>query len=235
MNLNTPIPTGRSVEGWKNVAIEENGEPLVLLNSYAPDRISVEPQYHLQNIPNAISDCYCREGVASRLLHAAKAMPNGYKFLIWDAWRPVEVQHELFEFYKNDLQKRTGLTGDALQTETQKYVSLPSIDELRPSPHLTGGAVDLTITASDGSLLNMGTIFDYFGNEAQTDYFETKSNNSKKDLEIRRNRRFLYNLLIAAGFTNYPHEWWHFDYGNQFWAVQGNRMAIYNKTNPSSQ
>jgi len=24
--------------------------------------------------------------------------------------------------------------------------------------------------------------------------------------------------MISVGFSNYPYEWWHFDYGNQFWA-----------------
>jgi len=235
VNFEAPIPANRSVDGWKDVEIKENGEPLVLLNNYAPDHITVLQQYYLQGLSNSINECFCREGLATRLLTAAKAMPAGYKLLIWDAWRPIEVQNELFEIYKGKLEQDTELTGEALINEAQKYISLPSTDQTKPSPHLTGGAIDLTMIDANGQRLDMGTEFDHFGPEAQTDYFETKPNPSKKDISIKKNRRFLYNLLTAAGFTNYPHEWWHFDYGNQFWAVQTGREAIYNQTTAPSQ
>ena len=28
----------------------------------------------------------------------------------------------------------------------------------------------------------------------------------------------LYNVMTAAGFTNLPSEWWHYDYGDNMWA-----------------
>jgi D-alanyl-D-alanine dipeptidase len=33
--------------------------------------------------------------------------------------------------------------------------------------------------------------------------------------------------MIAAGFTNYPLEWWHFDFGDQFWGAITDRIARY--------
>jgi len=27
--------------------------------------------------------------------------------------------------------------------------------------------------------------------------------------------------MTSAGFTNYPEEWWHFDFGNSFWRFYG--------------
>lgn len=33
---------------------------------------------------------------------------------------------------------------------------------------------------------------------------------------FHQNRKILYDAMIIAGFTNYPEEWWHFDFGNQF-------------------
>ena len=33
--------------------------------------------------------------------------------------------------------------------------------------------------------------------------------------------------MLQAGFTNLPTEWWHFDYGNKFWAFYTGNDAIY--------
>lgn len=54
------------------------------------------------------------------------------------------------------------------------------------------------------------------------DYFEQVTPLTNEDITAQRNRRFLYNLLTAYGFTVNPHEWWHFDYGNQLWAFVQN-------------
>jgi D-alanyl-D-alanine dipeptidase len=32
--------------------------------------------------------------------------------------------------------------------------------------------------------------------------------------------------MHELGFTNYPEEWWHFDYGNQFYAKIKDKAAI---------
>jgi D-alanyl-D-alanine dipeptidase len=34
--------------------------------------------------------------------------------------------------------------------------------------------------------------------------------------------------MTGAGFVNYPYEWWHYSYGDRYWAfVKGTRPAIY--------
>ena len=45
-----------------------------------------------------------------------------------------------------------------------------------------------------------------------------------------QNRRLLFNAMVDQGFTNYSEEWWHFDYGNQFWALINGVHAIYGST-----
>ncbi len=226
--LNIPIPSDRKIEGWKNVIIEECGETAVLLNSYAPDYIVADSQYFAQKIDGAKVEIYCRADVAIRLLNAAQQLPTGYKFLVWDAWRPVEVQQALFDAHKAQLKKQMqNASEEELIETTQKYVSVPSVNELRPSPHLTGGAIDLTIIDNQGQQLDMGTPFDHFGPEAQTDFYELKDSLTAEESIILYNRRLLYNAMVSAGFSNYPHEWWHFDYGNQFWGKLTDNKAIY--------
>lgn len=228
IDINKPIPSIHSIEGWKQVKIEENNEPFVSLNDFAPDYIQVKSQYFEQKIKGALEICYCRKGVAQKLVGAAKHLPKGYKFLIWDAWRPVEIQQALFDKYKARLRKdKPELENEVLKKETERYVSLPSLKIDKPSPHLTGGAIDLTIMDEKGKKLEMGTEFDFFGEKAKTDFYELECTDSK-ELTFRNNRRLIYNLLTNFGFANYPEEWWHYDYGNQFWAKITNSRAFYN-------
>jgi D-alanyl-D-alanine dipeptidase len=209
--------------GWKNVPIQECGEPLVLLNGIH-QHIAVDAKYQQQGIAEASTQQYLRKGAADRLISAANRLPEGYKFVIFDAYRPLAVQQALFDSFKEIVKKEMpGASEDEISEATQKYVSLPSSDLTRPSPHATGGAVDLSILGPDGQPLNMGTDFDSFEPQAGTGYFRDRAG----DEQIHRNRQLLYTLLVDEGFTNYPEEWWHFDYGNQFWGHISGKQAIY--------
>lgn len=218
-----PIPTLPSVDGWKEIEIVESDEPLVCIKGLSSSIISL-PQYFAQRIPGSIKECYLRKTAVERLLIAGSMLPEGFKLVIWDAWRPLAVQQALFEAFKNRLKnEQPGLSEPGYDLLTQKYVSMPSTNPQRPSPHNTGGAVDLTIQDSQGNLLSMGTAFDYFGTIAATRHCE----DLPEARQWRENRRLLYWLMTGAGFTNYHEEWWHFDYGNQFWAKQKGVCALY--------
>lgn len=223
-----PIPNINSVEGWKEIEIRECGEPLVLLNDRAPNLIAVDPQYYARGIDHASSNLRARRGVANRLVIAASLLPHNHKLLIWDAWRPIEVQQDLFDEHLDKLrQDNWGSSISQLKEMAQTYVSLPSDDPLKPSPHYTGGAVDLTILGPDGSPIDMGTDFDHFGPEAAATFYEDNLAGND-EVEQRNNRRLLYAVMWQAGFSVYGEEWWHFDFGNQFDAARtGKSNAIY--------
>ena len=38
--------------------------------------------------------------------------------------------------------------------------------------------------------------------------------------------------MSDQGFTAYHEEWWHFDYGDQFWGLATGRPAIYGAAEP---
>ncbi|MEJ2857571.1 MULTISPECIES: hypothetical protein [unclassified Saccharothrix] len=76
--------------------------------------------------------------------------------------------------------------------------------------HVSGAAVDLTLCSVDGSELWMGTEV-----EGSTD-------------EVRERRRVLTAALTGAGLVNYPAGWWHWSYGDRYWAwVTGAPAARY--------
>lgn len=231
IDLTRSIPELRPPLNWKQIPIQECGEPLVALSSLANARIVFLSEYAKKGIPGAIEEMYLRKGAAERLAKAAASLPPGYSLAVWDAWRPLEVQQALFDRQCADLKVDHPATpNDQLQKMAETYVSRPSSDPTKPSPHYTGGAIDLTIIGPDGQLLPMGTEFDAFDVMAGTRFLEDKAARgqlSSVEEQALLNRRMLFHAMTTAGFTNYNEEWWHFDYGNQFWAAVTGVNAMY--------
>lgn len=72
------------------------------------------------------------------------------------------------------------------------------------SGHSRGSTVDLTIIdGNTGKPLDMGSPYDFFGQESWVDY----DNITDKQ---KQNRQLLQTVMIKHGFRNYPKEWWHF-------------------------
>jgi D-alanyl-D-alanine dipeptidase len=117
----------------------------------------------------------------------------------------------------------------------EKYWAAPSAGGASPSPHSTGGAVDLTLRfRATGQPLFMGGLFDDVTEDAWTDAFEQKPIGSMSDEEARANRRILYWVMAEAGFANNPTEWWHYSWGDQMWAkLRGEPAALYGACDPT--
>jgi len=236
-DLYKPIGAAGIDMGWKEVPLEENNEQMVLLDTLS-NRIRIEPEYYKKGIPGSIQSCYVRSAVAAMLVQASKKLPEGSSFLVYDAWRPVEVQEHLFKNYVDTLKKQyPNKTGCEIIDLAQNFVSIPCAELSKPSPHFTGGAIDLTIVDENSRKMDMESDFDSFCEESHTRYYE---DNLEKGIrltlgEIRYclNRRMLYNIMTSVGFTNYPKEWWHFDYGDQFWGYLKRQKAFYGLANPT--
>lgn len=227
-----PIAGLKELIRWESVPIVECGEKLIPLGNLPEKYFVLDLKYYRQGIPGAVPEGYARTKVVDLLVEAAENLPRGYKFLIWDAWRPIEVQAFLFNNYLAELTlKNPGLDIGQLKKLARQFVSLPSKDSKKPSPHNTGGAIDISLIDDRGNELDMKTSFDSFSPESGTRYFEGKQENgeelSPEEIIYRDNRRLLYHLMTATGFTNYPNEWWHYDYGNQFWGFSTNHKACY--------
>ncbi|MDO4332924.1 MAG: M15 family metallopeptidase [Eubacteriales bacterium] len=189
------------------------------------ENFDVRMQYPALHMKNAEEHCYVREEVYEMLVRAARLLPEGYRFRIWDAWRPFALQHELYTSYSVDIIKDFELedcTEEQKKAVICKFVSDPVEDREIPPVHTTGGAVDLTIVDAHGNELDMGTEFDAFTDKTCTAFFENEKNET-----VKENRRLLYHVMTSVGFTNLPSEWWHFDYGDRFWAFYEKKPAMY--------
>ncbi len=201
-------------------------EPLVDIVAYGKGAIRADMQYKKAHRQGAVDKALVRKSVADRLLRANALLPQGYSLVIFDAWRPYEVQKSLYDEYYNALavkEENRALTEEELHRLTRTFVSFPDKSRRFSFVHASGGAVDLTVADENGVPLDMGTAFDDFSPAAAVDYFESE----EKSVSVRDNRRLLYTVMTEAGFTNFPSEWWHYDYGDIFWAAMTGEPAKY--------
>lgn len=230
--LDQPIPRVDDPD-WTHVSqipVVECEEPLCTLR-LAP-ALRVYPAYLHLGIPDAVTDCHVRTGVFERLLEASALLPDGHVLVILDGWRPLSVQQHLYRTLESTISQHHPLADpDTLERLTRQFVAPPSASPQAPSPHLTGGAVDVTLCDAQGRLLDMGSRFDEVGPRSFTAHYELSEATSESELRARHNRRTLHRAMTAAGFSNLPSEWWHYDFGNQLWAWHtGQPSACYGPT-----
>ncbi len=200
------------------IPINDNGEALVNLKKYCLEIIiNIDPQSKkIQQLPK--NTCYVRKSVAEKLCKAQNFLPKNYYLMIWEGHRQLKVQKKMYSDLYNKLKKEhSNWTKEKIKKETDKFIA-PI--EIIP-PHSTGGTVDLTIIGSNGKQLNMGT---------KLDTFNKKSHTSSKEISksAMNNRKLLIKVMTKSGFVNYPIEWWHWSYGDRYWAaVLNKKYSIY--------
>lgn len=166
--------------------------------------------------------CYARKSVAEKLMEATNYLPCGYNFVIKEAYRPLSLQRGFFEealkYYKTlyPLKK-----ADEIHKLTCQYVAPVNV-----AGHPTGGAIDITLS-KDGIELDMGSEF----NEApiEPENFSHLYSTYISD-HAKANRKILIDCMERVGFANYPAEWWHWSYGDCYWAFMNNCAALYSAT-----
>ena len=207
----------------------ECGEPLVPTSLF-PSKILVRSWYFNEGLEGSVPEAWLRESVFKRLVNAARKLPPDWHFIIWDGWRSFKLQSNLFNILLNRIKAaEPSISDEDARSKASVFVAVPSKEPDTVSGHLTGGAVDITIADNNGLYLDMGGGFDETEQHSYTSYYEQNNLN----LKARDNRRLLVKLLEDEGFSNYPSERWHFDYGNRNWAIRtGADNAIYGYTEP---
>jgi D-alanyl-D-alanine dipeptidase len=126
-----------------------------------------------------------RPETAARLVKAqAWLRARHYGLKIWDAYRPLAAQMELWSKSRNGAYVADPESGDG-------------------SLHTWGVAVDVTLVDEEGREVPMPTRFDEFSEAARLQYHGD-------DPVILRNLKILQNAMGRAGFYGLRTEWWHF-------------------------
>jgi len=164
---------------------------------------------------------YLRQGLLERLLTAQSALPPGLRLLFIEGYRPPELQRHYFERYSARLRAaHPAWSAGEVRAAASRYVSPPEL-----APHSAGAAVDLTLADADGRELDMGTPWDATPEESARACYTEAAN---IPAEARAHRDALGAALTSAGLVNYPTEWWHWSYGDRYWALHtGAPAALY--------
>ncbi|GAA4622056.1 M15 family metallopeptidase [Actinoallomurus vinaceus] len=164
---------------------------------------------------------FVREGVLDRLVKAQASLPEGVRLLLVEGYRPLSLQRRYFEGYAADQLRaeNPGWPDERIIMAASRFVSPPEI-----APHSAGAAVDLTLADADGRELDLGTAIDASPEESAGACFTAAGSIGD---EARANREILAAALTAAGLVNYPTEWWHWSYGDHYWALATGAAAPY--------
>ena len=196
-----------------DVPVREGGEPLVLLREFAAERGSAL---------RCGASVLVREGLATRLLTADASLADGLALRVVEGYRAAEVQERIIEWYLRHLAREYPEASEAeLRELSSRFVS-----PIEVAPHVAGAAVDVTvIDLGSGQDLDRGTAVDATPEDSGGRcYFDADDISD----EARRHRTILANALTRAGFVNYPTEWWHWSYGDRYWAQRtGRSHALY--------
>ncbi len=178
-----------------------------------------------------------REQVVSRLIKAnefLESKSNGFSLLIYDTWRPIEVQEFMFKRAFMLECKKSGIDTcfkninyfPHILKKVEKFWAYPSLDDQCPPPHSTGGALDVTFADKLGNIVDMGGRIDQMDETAIPDFY--KSKNYEQAIIWNERRELLREIMIKYEFAQHPFEWWHFSYGDQLWAWTNKfKTAIY--------
>lgn len=194
----------------KKISVQESNEPIVdFLQEFPQLKFDLQ-RWHVQKQAKSIS--HGRKIVGEKLAQAQAMLPSGVKLLLKECYRPMWVQKIFWDDYSNFLKQKFPQWNEKQIYEECSKLNAP----LDVAPHTTGGAVDLTLIGSNGAWLDMGTEFNASPLETQHATYTQAKNIS--DL-AQANRQILVDAMTEVGFVNYPTEWWHWSYGDKYWAL----------------
>jgi D-alanyl-D-alanine dipeptidase len=193
----------------KDVPVKECGDAFVdFVTHFQELAFDLERKYVQKK---SLSISLGRKTVGEMLVKAQSTLPKGIHFLIKECYRPLSVQRESFEGYCAFLRSEfPGWDEEQIYNECSKLNAPVDV-----APHSTGGAVDLTLIDDEGNWLDMGTTFNAEPMDTEYATYTAALNISDK---AKHNRAILNKAMIEAGFVNYPTEWWHWSYGDKYWA-----------------
>jgi D-alanyl-D-alanine dipeptidase len=120
---------------------------------------------------------------------------------VYDGYRPQRAVNHFMRWAKtlNDTVNKSKFYPNVQKKHLFKEEYIAS-----RSGHSRGSTLDVTIiNAETGEPLDMGSVYDFFGEQSWVDYSDISK-------EQKTNRQLLQNLMIKYNFRNYSKEWWHF-------------------------
>lgn len=205
-------------EAFERVEIHDNGEKMLYLPKHLPKTMFLNPDKEASKLQLF----YLREGIIERLKRAQKKLPNGYHLWLANTTRTEKIVLKLYNKYIKEVKKNEPrLSNEEADLKIRNILAMP--DDKIPPGHMTGGALDVILADDNGKKIPMKVSYEKISREVQSFTFY-----DKLPKEIKKNRKILYDIMIKVGFQNYFREFWHYSYGDAYWAVRRkNKIAVY--------
>jgi zinc D-Ala-D-Ala dipeptidase len=200
---------------------KENNEPLLNISEF-DSRIKVLIPEYMKCY--GFNNILVRKTIAKKLSRIQSELKPNMNLVITSGFRPIEIQRRIYDsFYKKNKRDYPKWLDEKIREETRKIIAPPDAIP----PHSTGAAIDLTIY-KDNKPLDMGCEIPMIIDVKNPDIpkFPTNSRNITKIQ--KENRRYLSRLMKKYDFVNLESEWWHWSYGDKYWAAKkGKTNSIY--------
>jgi len=197
-----------------SILIHETPDPFINLKNQNVILYGPSPE-----IPDNTHYTKMRKTIYDKLVKAQKTLPKGIRFCIYEAYRSLELQKMIFE--KRSSQLRTlhpSWSEEEVYMEATRLVSpVVTLDGTKNiPPHSTGAAIDIYLVDDKNHVIEMGIhprdwMQDLDGSISIT-------NSTKISPEAQKNRAIMSKALAEVGFSNYTKEYWHWSYGDRYWA-----------------
>ena len=205
------------------IPVVDNQEPLIDLKDQKEIAYGPSPE-----IPNNMNYTKLRKTVYEKLKRAQALLPEGLHFCLYEGYRSLQLQKMLFD---NRYEKIKKLYPDW----SQKQIFIETITLVSPvtnadgskniPPHSTGGAIDIYLI-KQGQAVAMGIHPKDWTEDVDGKLSATLSQHISA--EAQKNRKIMSAVLSTVGFVNYPTEYWHWSYGDRYWAYRKKeKHAIY--------
>lgn len=158
------------------------------------------------------SGALVRQTLAERLLAADAALPPGLRLRVVEGHRSVSAQRAIIATYAGTLPAaHPGASAEELARLTSRFVAPVAV-----APHVAAAAVDLTLVDVCGDELDLGTPIDATPEQSEGRCWFAAAGIGA---DARAHRELLRRVLGGQGLVNYPTEWWHWSFGDRYWAL----------------
>jgi D-alanyl-D-alanine dipeptidase len=180
-------------------------------------------------IPDNSDYTKMRITIYNKLREAQSRLPHGLKLKLYEGYRSIELQEKLFNMRFKILKRlNSNWSDDEVFKETTRMVSPVNNKDGSKNipPHSTGAAVDVYLVNHNGEIIDMGMEVKDWPQDVDGELSQTNSNQVSETAIIYR--RIMAEALHSVGFVNYPMEYWHWSYGDRYWAFLAHKpYAIY--------
>ena len=153
---------------------------------------------------------YVRQVLAEKINQVTQFIPDHWQLIIRAGHRPFDVQKSLLDqVAEKYLIDNPEATNEQALSHARIYISDP---EQKLPPHTCGAAIDV-----DAKDRTSQELID-FGCGVNTQEAISFWNTNALTQAQLKNRISLLKAMIQSGFAPHPNEWWHFSYGDQYWA-----------------